>query len=165
MGDFRHGLWTFFEDLRHVTVGEEAASTPDAGNRLLMPAVNTPKAQARKQNVSGGRRSLSGKAEISSASPVERENSGAVDIDVNDGGSGRMEKGVNAGSLPQADHESASNMTINTSDSNEDDDDVWDSWDTVTTKGSTPRGKNANFTADALASPLTDKSSPRTSTR
>lgn len=163
MGDFRNGLWTFFEDLRQVTVGEEAASTP--GNRLPMPAGNIPKAQTRKQKVSGGRRSLSGKAEISSASPVEREISGPVDLDANEGSSGRMEKGVNTGSLPRADHGSASNVTINTSDSNEDDDDGWDNWDTVTTRGSTPRGKNASFTADALESPLTDKSTPRTSTR
>lgn len=29
VGDFRQGFWTFFEDLRQVTVGEEASSVPD----------------------------------------------------------------------------------------------------------------------------------------
>ena len=57
VGDFRQGLWTFFEDLKQVTVGDEAASAPDSRHQHSMPAENLPKAQIRKKRVSNVKKS------------------------------------------------------------------------------------------------------------
>lgn len=49
VGDFRQGLWTFFEDLKQVTVGDEAASASDPRYQHCLPAGSLPKTQARRE--------------------------------------------------------------------------------------------------------------------
>ncbi|KAL8728638.1 MAG: hypothetical protein Q9166_005253 [cf. Caloplaca sp. 2 TL-2023] len=45
VGDLREGLWTFFEDLRQATVGEEASSTPHRTSKAAVRADHTIKPQ------------------------------------------------------------------------------------------------------------------------
>lgn len=49
VGDFRQGLWTFFEDLKQVTVGDEAASVSDPRCQHTLPAEGLPKTQTRRK--------------------------------------------------------------------------------------------------------------------
>ena len=49
VGDFRQGLWTFFEDLKQVTVGDEAAGVSDPRCQHTFSAENLPKTQARRK--------------------------------------------------------------------------------------------------------------------
>ena len=52
VGDFRQGLWTFFEDLKQVTVGDEAASVSEPRCQHTLLAGNPPKTQAKKKGAS-----------------------------------------------------------------------------------------------------------------
>jgi len=77
VGDFRQGLWTFFEDLKQVTVGDEAASASDPRNQPSVPAGSASKTQAKRdkgpnvkksparevENVNGGKMVKSRKME------------------------------------------------------------------------------------------------------
>jgi len=160
MGDFRHGLWTFFEDLRQVTVGDEAASTLDLRNQHPMLAGNMPKTKEKKL---GAKRSPAGKAGILSADLARGQLRDFVDSNRKNHVSAQVNRGADVGPpSTRVDHTHISNAKSNSSDS---DDDGWDNWDTVITKSSTPRSKNAYSAADLLSSPLTDNSSPGTSTR
>ena len=57
VGDFRQGLWTFFEDLRQVTVGEEApnaskrATNHSMGHRARKPSKNQANPAEEKVNI------------------------------------------------------------------------------------------------------------------
>ena len=49
VGDFRQGLWTFFEDLKQVTVGDEAANASDLRHQRTLPVESLPKAQIKRE--------------------------------------------------------------------------------------------------------------------
>jgi len=164
VGDFRHGLWTFFEDLRQVTVGDEAVSTSDLRNQQSMLAGNMLKTQAKRERVLGVKSVPDGKAQMWPPHLATNQPTNSVDTKERHPISAGTEISADVGplSLPAA-HTQRSNANSNSSDS--DDDDGWDNWDTVTTTTLSTRGKKATSAADLLSSPLTNKSSPRTSTR
>ena len=49
VGDFRQGLWTFFEDLKQVTVGDEAANASDPRYQRSLPIESLPKTQIKRE--------------------------------------------------------------------------------------------------------------------
>lgn len=159
VGDFKHGLWTFFEDLRQVTVGDEAASTSDLRNQHSMLSGNMLKKKAKTERVLGLRRFPAGKVRISSLKTAQNQPRRSVhttethQISAETG----MIADVGPPSLLAA-HIHTSNA--NNHSSNSDDDDGWDDWDTVTTKSSNTRSKKGTSAANILSSPVTDKSSP-----
>ena len=165
VGDFRQGLWTFFEDLKQVTVGDEAASTLDPRAHTNNPPGGMPKRQAMREKAVTQREGLAKKVGSSS----DLHSSGAAPSD----GSPATKQNLNQSAVkekvleerPTSMLTGISQPTNTTTHSSDSDDDGWDNWDTPTAKGSTSRMKHPLYVADPMASPLTDKSSPRTSTR
>ena len=157
VGDFRQGLWTFFEDFKQLTVGDEGISTAGLRN----PSVIAPSKVSRPPSTKEEKTALH-------ASPARKA---GVSKDVR--GSSRQPRTQIPAPIrrigrplqnPTEAVGPTSNSTVfdsegwsndNASDS---DDDGWGNWDT----GSTPR-RNVNHEADAITPLLKDKSNQRTS--
>ena len=163
VGDFRQGLWTFFDDLRQVTVGEEAASSLDtrvqsglhSGNPAKRHGLRERELNAKECAVTSAEslRYLDDVApEPSPGNPASKTGSGTAGLEV--------PAATNLASTEV--HDLQKNANNSSSDS---DDDGWENWDTSTTKDSTPRRKDAMYMVDSIASPPTTKSSPSTSMR
>lgn len=147
VGDFRQGLWTFFEDLRQVTVGDEAASTPDPRSQRAIPAASTSRKQVLRERAATMKEAPTRKAGYAEDSQT----------------AGRQQhRERNKLSQKPSAIIDASQARIATANSSDSDDDGWDNWETPKSKSVAPRGTD---TASPMASPLTDTSSARTSLR
>lgn len=162
VGDFRQGLWTFFEDFKQLTVGDEGINT--AG--LRDPSIIAPGNVSRPPNTKEEKIALKeGPARKEGASKVVREPSRKLRNKVS-GSKQRigspLERPIEAvGPTTNPTFfgsEGGSNANVSDSDDN-----GWDNWDTPT--GSTPRRKDVVSGADPIVSPLMDRSSQRTSIR
>lgn len=161
VGDFRQGLWTFFEDFKQLTVGDEGISTAGVRNPPVIASGNMP----RRQSVNEKRTALKDRpARTAGALVVVREEtSGKPQIEV----SGSKQRVGSSLDRPTEAVGPVSNSTAFSSEGGDNakysdsDDNGWDSWDTP--KVSTTRRKDLVDGADPMASPLTDRSSPRTS--
>ena len=163
VGDFRQGLWTFFDDLRQVTVGDEAANSADRRVQSSLQSGNPPKRHGLRERGSNAK-----ECAITSVESLRKFDDAPSKQDTGD-------PATKVGSEP-AGHEvpAATKLTSITeydlrkdtiTSSSDSDDDGWENWDTSTTKDSTPRRKDALYVVDSRASPLSAKSSPRTSMR
>lgn len=156
VGDFRQGLWTFFEDLKQVTVGEEA-SDPRPSPHYVGNGSKRATARSRRNTIV--------------ESPVSRRD---VTMDMpekpkQDGWNpGKGAKAIIASNREESVARNpktpkpkpcSEQTNLETSDS---DDGEWDSWDSP---NCTPQKGVEAQTADSMASPLTDNSTPRTSMR
>ena len=153
VGDFRQGLWTFFDDLRQVTVGDEAASSPDTRIQSSLHSGNPAKRHGLRERGSNAKecavtsteslRYLDDVApEPSPGTPASRIGSEAAGAEV-----------PAATTLAsRAVYDLQKNANNSSSDS---DDDGWENWDTSTTKDSTPRRKDALYVVHSIASPPT----------
>ena len=163
VGDFRHGLWTFFEDLRQVTVGDEVVSKSDLRNQHTMLAGNLLRTQAKRERVLGVKRIPGGKADTCLPDLAKSQPRSSVNTKERNAISTGTNMSVNIGPpLSPAARSHISNASSKSS--NSDDDDGWDQWDTVTTERSGTGSKKATSAADLLLPTLVDESSPRTST-
>lgn len=166
VGDFRQGLWTFFEDLKQVTVGDEAASASDPRAQPSLPPGNLPKRQATREKVTstkeGPARKVDSSSDVRGSETTQKHGLLASKRNVTQSIVGENELVEQPTPLSAG---ASQPVSTTTNSSNSDDDDGWDKWDTPIVKGSTPRSKDVLFMADPMASPLTDKSSPRTSMR
>ena len=166
VGDFRQGLWTFFEDLKQVTVGDEAAGTSDPRAQPSLPPGSLPKRQAIREKVTstkeGPARKVDSSSDVRGSETTQNHDLLASKQNLTQS-TVRENELVERPTPLSAGVSQPISTTTNSSDS--DDDDGWDKWDTPVVKDSTPRTKDARFMADPMASPLTDKSSPRTSMR
>lgn len=162
VGDFRDGLWTFFEDLRQVAAGEEIDTS--SGNITRKPLNNAkavsafPVARPLQKDKLANRpfptrgSSLHGKPETvqkSIVSRADRQSSGATGNEqfnlLSSSDLERQNTGPQKGST---------------------DDDGWSIWDSPPRTTSPSRSCNtSNYTSDPMASPATERSSPRTSLR
>lgn len=164
VGDFRQGLWTFFEDLRQVTVGDEAASVPSPRKQPSMVVGNLPKTQAKTERLLRVRISPAEKEDGTWQGSQHQQRKDLVLSRQRNDVSAQKDRGGNAGP-PSAPADKSGISDMNSISSDSDDEDEWDNWDTMTTKGLTPRSNEATSATDLLSSPVTNKSSPRTSTR
>ena len=159
VGDFRHGLWAFFEDFKQLTIGDEGIGTAGVHNPPVIASKNTPRRQSMNEKRTATTEIPARKA---GASDAVRESLGKPQTQVS---LSRQRVGSSFGRPTEATStptcfisEGADNA--NSSDSDED---GWDNWDIP--KESTPRRKYLVDGAEPMASPLTDRSSPRTSMR
>ena len=162
VGDFRQGLWTFFEDFKQLTVGDEGISTTG----LRKPTVTAPGNMTGRQTINEKRTALkesparkTGAVEVmrGSARKPQIEVSGSRQIVGNS-----LDRLTEAGG-PTAISTAISSEQGNNANSSDSDDDGWDNWDTP--KGFIPRRRDLVDQADPITSPMTDGSSPRTSMR
>lgn len=163
VGDFRQGLWTFFDDLRQVTVGDEAASSPDTRVQSSLHSGNPAKRHGLRERGSNAK-----ECAITSAESLRYSD------DVAPEPSPRTRASKVGSEPPGPEVLAATNLASTTvydlqrnanNSSSDSDDDGWENWDTSTTKDSTPRRKEALYVVDSIASPPTAKSSPSTSMR
>ena len=158
VGDFRQGLWTFLEDLRQVTVGDEAANAPATRTQHHALPGNTRQRLIMKEKGALVRDNASRKADDPGGTPLSGKQTRTSNSK-----SGQKPQAISdRSSLIAVKTDQGKSVTINSSDSDED---SWDNWDTPKTKTASPRRSDTASTADTLMSPLTDVSSARTSMR
>ena len=163
VGDFRQGLWTFFDDLRQVTVGDEAASSPDTRVQSGLPSGNPAKRNGLRERGSDAKECAITSAEsLRCSDDIAPEPSPRIPASKNGTETAGPEVPAARTLASTAVYDLQRNANNSSSDS---DDDGWENWDTSTTKDSTPRRKDALYVVDSIASPPTAKSSPSTSMR
>lgn len=175
--DFREGLWTFLEDIRQATVGEEAingnesrllhppaggprrASSSQRSDRSVTPSRNReqPEALGRTDSslsLSKGAAKTSGK--ITSPADVEASFWSEFGVDT----PGQKSKTKKLGTNTQAGPKGPANSK------QPDEGDDWDSWDSPQHgKSHTPSSSRSTINSKKDQSPSTQLSSPRTSAR
>ena len=164
VGDFRQGLWTFFDDLRQVTVGDEAASRTDQRVQSSLHSGNPAKRHGLRERGFNTKEcaitSAESLREVDDAASKPSTGNPATKVGSESAGP-EVPAATNNNSTTKYDLQ----RNTNNSSSDSDDDDGWENWDTSTSKNSTPRRTDALYVVDSLASPLTAKSSPRTNMR
>lgn len=191
VGDIKDGLWTFFEDIRQATIGEEATLTPDANNTPTA-ATTRPKGTLKRSNTTGAATARNAKASAAKAKSRDTRHDTLIDI----GGSFWREHGVEtpvpaskSHSQSQAQHANSKSVSLKTSKQQPsskknatptpsgDFDESWDSWDTPGKETSTPvpapkkrqesvvsdsSSDQADSASDGIGTPLTDEHSKQT---
>ena len=145
VGDFRNGLWTFFEDLKQVTVGEE---NPNARDRS--PDIST-KTRARTIGAARGQ-----KTSIDRTQEQRKSKEDALKHAL-----ARLQE---ASAHPQP--SGGPNVEVTSIDlESGDSDEGWESWDTPEKQTSGALHKDMRRVSEPMVSPLTDESSARTTMR
>lgn len=162
VGDFREGLWTFLEDLRQATVGEEATSNSDSRATTTTRNVHIIKDQHNS-------RSEFSPADPLSASDTQKSNESASGTASEKGPIPKYTIPPGAqSSTPSASDASRKPVPLQLKQSNinafDSDDDGWDNWDSPKPpKDALPRRRTSTSASSDRES--TEKSSPRTSVR
>lgn len=164
-GDFREGLWMFFEDLRQATVGDEAISSSDSRNpppgRILYSAKKHDSSHKGESidliSALDGTRNVDAKATLDDQK-LKRDVFGPSQK----GKALHMEYLAMQSTFSSTKSNPVSQESPNSSES---DDDGWDNWDSPKPKDSLPRLSTSTNTSDHAAYTPTEKSSPRTSIR
>ncbi|OKL64549.1 hypothetical protein UA08_00488 [Talaromyces atroroseus] len=187
--DLREGLWTFLEDIRQATVGEEAISATRT-RTLQAPASTTQRSRSgqrsersvtpvrnrdQQQNGAFGRTSSSSSLSKEAAKKSGNNISSPADIEVSflsefgvDTPGQKLERKTNpaADNTLNARKESEDSQSTHLDAEEEDDDvDAWGNWDTPqpVKKSHTPSSSQSTVTSKNDQSPSTQLSSPRTS--
>lgn len=163
VGDLREGLWTFFEDLKQATVGDEIANSD---SRNLSSGRNANAARKHGNSHKGDgimKASNQGAANIASARSSNTE-ARKLDCPGADKEIGSLDMECKSEqlshSLPKTDTELR--KSPNPSDS---DDDGWDNWDSPKAKNPLPRRNSGINPSDRTTSTPPETSSPRMSIR
>lgn len=162
VGDFREGLWMFFEDIRQATVGDEAISDSDLRNSPSSRNLST----AKKHN------SFHKDGGIDAAPALEgTKNSMTLDnrklkcdgFCASEKGKGlHLENSAGQSTFSSTKSKSVSPENVN---SNESDDDGWENWDTPKPKDSMSQLNTSTNSSDYAAYTPTEESKLRTSIR
>ncbi|KAL8850663.1 MAG: hypothetical protein Q9221_004382 [Calogaya cf. arnoldii] len=155
VGDLREGLWTFFEDLRQATVGEEASSDPNRTVKVTPNAVVHPSSQRASQE--GYHYAL---ASLSEHGPGSRNTSSENHI---------ISTPVQQRSTVPRDkkHAQINNSPCGSTKQavSSDDEDPWDTWETPVAAHPACHSHAESITSDSVASASTRIESPRSSLR
>ncbi|KAI4270572.1 MAG: hypothetical protein LQ337_006598 [Flavoplaca oasis] len=158
VGDLREGLWTFFEDLRQATVGEEASTDPNRTLRASVETANHTTLQRRRQESDAYlfeplAKDRSGISNASSESPTistSAQRQPTRQFTSKD----KRKAGIN---------ESPTLLLKQAMISN--DEDPWDTWDSPVVTHPAPGGHAESTTSDSVSSSSTRRESPRSSLR
>lgn len=166
VGDLREGLWTFFEDLKQATVGDEAASSPGPRNSSLAHPVQPVRKQTSIYRGNSNRKDIRSEPtnlDKTICDPKPKPQSHRYFNKVSQQGPSRS---VISNKLSTPAIESLQQSQQRSVKIAESDDDGWDNWDSPPPKDPpTARWSSSTAITDSIASPLTEKSSPRTSIR
>lgn len=162
--DFREGLWTFIEDLRQATVGDEGISSTES--RTI--SASSPKA-AKRQSSKASLRIKDGRTPVRQPSKdvlVRTRSKDVLDdsalIDV---GRGSWTQPGTGNTRAKAPSPSPSPLQQIPQDEGSTEDDNWEKWDSPCAKVHSSRWSSSILPSDLGASPSTHGSSPQTSTR
>ena len=162
VGDFRDGLWTFLDDLRQATVGEEATSNSDSRVTTTTRSVHVTKDQHDSSTVFSPE-------DLPSASDTQKSHGSGLGTASEKGQTHKDPVSSDAqsstASVSSAGRKPAP-LQLQQSNVNafESDDDGWDNWDSPKPAkvGSARRSTSTSASSDRES---TEKSSPRTSVR
>ncbi|KIW07127.1 uncharacterized protein PV09_02000 [Verruconis gallopava] len=177
--DIKDGLWTFFEDIRQATIGEEATLSPGSTTPV---AQNKPR-PLKRSNTTGTTTTRTARSARAAHTATRRDNP-PQDALIDIGGSFWREHGVESPVPPKNKKQQPLKVTKQTTskknvspspsgDFDADSSEVWDSWDTpVKSPVQDQRQQESDTTSsdaasDGVSTPLTDENSrptPRTST-
>lgn len=166
VGDLREGLWTFFEDLKQATVGDEAASSSGPRNSSLAHPVQPVRKQTSNYRGNSNRKDIRSEPtdlDKKICNPKPKPQSHRYFDKVSQQGPSRsaISKKLSTPAIESLQQSQQSSVKIA-----ESDDDGWDNWDSPPPKGPpTARWSSSTAITESIASPLTEKSSPRTSIR
>jgi Domain of unknown function (DUF4048) len=176
--DFKEGLWTFIEDLRQATVGDEGVNATASRTTTSHGLTSTPKGakkQGSKGNLRGNGRSPNGQVASSnnvapSSELLKKGGKGGLS-DARD--SFWSEYGVQTPRttvVRQKDSTNKAGLTLQLTEERkgvDDDDDSWENWDSPNTKlPPSPRWSSSTFAQSDNESPATmDESKTKISTR
>lgn len=158
VGDLREGLWTFFEDLRQATVGEEASSDPNRTSKAILKAVNNPSPPGAQQEVYDHTRES-----LSEDGPDSR-NTSSENATISTPVQQRLIKQPVLRDKRDA-QSSNSPLGLTKQTVSSDDEDPWDTWDSPVVARPASHGHAESITSDSVASPSTRRESPRSSLR
>ncbi|KAL8897770.1 MAG: hypothetical protein Q9192_002423 [Flavoplaca navasiana] len=158
VGDLREGLWTFFEDLRQATVGEEASTDPNRTLRASVETANDTTSQGHRQESDGYTleplaKDKLGISNTSSETPTistPAQRQPTRQLTSKDNRKAEVNKRPSV-LLKQA--------MIS------DDEDPWDTWDSPVVTHPAPGGHAESTTSDSVTSSSTRRESPRSSLR
>ncbi|PGG98067.1 hypothetical protein AJ79_08999 [Helicocarpus griseus UAMH5409] len=165
--DFREGLWTFFEDIRQATVGEEGINgTESRSSQRLQSGQSGMKREGsvastrtgRSQTSRGVENSTSGKDSTSKAQEISFWSEFGIDTPDQRTKSPQSAESPSRGSQQQQQGPGDSSLL-----DVDDEDENWDMWDTPQPKAHTPSSSSSTFLSKRDHSPSTEASSPRTS--
>ncbi|KAL4923344.1 DUF4048 domain-containing protein [Aspergillus undulatus] len=170
--DLREGLWTFLEDIRQATVGDEGINATES--RTMHPPRNRDSSSASRSrdrlSVQTGKTSASRSSSGRKSPGTKATGKGSKSADID--ASFWSEFGIDSsGQKPATAHRtpttpSGSNNNLKSEDPTKlDMDETWDDWDTPQPKKShTPSSSRSTLESGLDQSPVTQTSSPRTST-
>ncbi|KAL3450457.1 hypothetical protein BJX65DRAFT_270830 [Aspergillus insuetus] len=168
--DLKEGLWTFLEDIRQATVGDEGINATES--RTMQPSRNRDSSSTSRSrdrlSVQAGNPSRSpSSGKRSPGTKTSGNSSNSADIDASFwsefGIDSSAQKSSNALKTPQTPRDPNSHKCgdPNTLDVDE----TWDDWDTPQPKKThTPSSSRSTIESRQDQSPVTQTSSPRTST-
>lgn len=169
--DLREGLWTFLEDIRQATVGDEGINATES--RTMQPSRNrdsssTSRSRDRLSVQTGKALSRSPSGRKSPGTKATGNGSKSADIDASFWGEFGIDssgqKSPNAHRTPTT--PSGPNNHKAEDPNKLDVDDTWDDWDTPQPKKThTPSSSRSTIESRQDQSPVTQTSSPRTSAR
>ncbi|KAI9665596.1 MAG: hypothetical protein M1829_005676 [Trizodia sp. TS-e1964] len=158
--DFKEGIWTFIEDLRQATVGDEAINGTVSRSSSNL---STPKGARKK----GSKNSLKG----SGKSPNRRSPGGALGSLIPNGKVDTRPETLDSNAAFWKEN-GAEEKTIKEKSPQEParqteeygyGDESWGIWDSPVSKGASPRWSTSTFVSEGGGSPPTSEGSPRTS--
>ncbi|KAL9029814.1 MAG: hypothetical protein Q9196_001994 [Gyalolechia fulgens] len=160
VGDLRDGLWTFFEDLRQATVGEEASSTSNHSSSARAFGRHIVRM---KENGKDGEPGMLHKTakRLDKPQPSSTPRTNFVEHQSSQQQATAKEMRPKLEQVRPSKHQnSTENPSIES-----DEDECWDVWDTPVAKGSFPGKQSESVISESLASPSTSGCSPRSSMR
>ncbi|KAF2753959.1 hypothetical protein EJ05DRAFT_504556 [Pseudovirgaria hyperparasitica] len=159
--DFKDGLWTFIDDLRQATVGEEAANTPQSRTKQSTQTSRNNR-QSNKGNMNGPKNGATIRPQ--SWAPQKTSSDALIDI----GGSFWKEHGLDEPKTSGLKKNNAAKHMIRTPQKSvhqavDDQGESWDSWETPNEKHIGRLSSNDSG-SEGRSTPRSARSTPRTST-
>jgi len=165
VGDLREGLWTFIEDLRQATVGDEAVNAArlrHKRNASLGRPSSRNSSKTRAQTTPNRGSAHSRRKGDSDASPATRTKLSTTLVDVDDS---VIAKSADPHQSPITGVSSHDGTTESPGAETILEDDGWDNWESPPPKVSSPTISNSPRHSNGNVSPSPTGSSPRTSMR
>lgn len=156
VGDLREGLWTFFEDLRQATVGEDIDTSAGSTARNHTGKQNMEEEGAGTPSENHNMRPAHLQARGSSMCENDKH---SCRINAEDGSTinHNVRLSLPASNVRQQRHTTAHTVVLEA--------DGWDNWDSPPRHCSPTLSSTKSQISDSMASPVTDRSTPRSSIR
>ncbi|KAL8999052.1 MAG: hypothetical protein Q9169_002050 [Polycauliona sp. 2 TL-2023] len=156
VGDLRDGLWTFFEDLRQATVGEDASSDPNRSVKATPTTVNTRDPQGDGQEEYDDTLDSLLKDRLEPGNTIRESPIIVTPIQQRP-----MKQCLREGKRVPQFCNNVSGQTKQAVDL--DDEDAWDTWDSPVVRCPAASALAESINSDSVTSPSTRRESPRSS--